>query len=257
LRLISNSDYSVTHRLSSFSSYKLTHKDNGQVTLDGNFKVYGKDNYWLSLYTYAKLDQNETKRALPTKLHLRFHHENNKIIGLGVEEWDVINRSSPDVLSAYGLLGGDIQNGWRGFGGVQAAYKISNSNIIYHKYLLGIKNKITQGQFEFSSNRVTPKRGETKEEDKWSNNINLIVDHKYSDKLKLSKDLKFNLDDSKVDVQIGGEYKIDNGTFLKAKVANDQSLSLSLTHNYRGLINFGFAARVILIKFKYINFSLL
>ena len=231
----------LTHTVSPLTKYMLIHKSDQKFTLDGNFGLWKNDNTLLSLYVLSILNQSSEKRSLSNKLHVRVHHEDNKVLSVGVEDWDVLSNYSPDVLSAWGIYGLEV-NGWRPFVGANVAYRLSSKNLSYHKYLFGLKQK------SFSTYAKA-------EVDKANNKLDLSLtyDSKVNNDLKLTADLKYIKDSSKevatttTDVTLVGEYRLDNLTFVKAKLSTDRSLVLSITRNFRQLLNFCFVTHVLII----------
>jgi hypothetical protein len=234
----------------------ITHKPNN-VTFDGNFKLWSKENVLLTLYTNVKLDQNEKKRELPSKVHLRVHHDDNKIVGFGFENLDPFKSHTPDVLSGWALFGGHAPHGFKSFGGVYTGYQLSSKALLFQRYLWGLKHRHLTSYVEFSHDRVTKKIKNTEgvEIDTISHekSVNVRVDGNVNRDLKVGGDVAYNIDTQKFETKVYGQYTIDKDTFVKAKLQNDNSLTVGLTHNYRGLINFGFVSRVI---YFYIRFSL-
>lgn len=248
-RLASSADYSITHNLSPVSSYMVTHKPDS-VTLDGNFKLYQQDKILLTLYANSKLEQNENKRELPTKMQLRFHHEDNKIISFGFEQLDPFKSASPKVLSTWGLFGGNLPNKFRFYAGAHTGFHLHNKTLLFHKYLVALKHRDVNGSLEFGIAQVPhkTKNAEGVEVDTFTNHraIAFKVNGLPVDKVKVGGDLHFNFDTKKLSTKVFGEYAVDALTNVKAKFENDHSLTLGINHNYKGLINFGFVSRVIL-----------
>jgi hypothetical protein len=234
----------LTYKVSSLTSFKITNKSNSSLNLEGNFKLHSQNNQWLSLFVNSTLNQSDKGMTLPSKFHLRYHHENNKIFALGFEDWDFVNKTSPDLLTGYGLYGRDLENGWRAFGGLNLGFSLNKSHVTFQKYLLGFKNKTFTGHLETAVNRLA-KKDETKtDQPNWNTELNLMLDHKYNDNLKISEDLKYNIDTNKVSVQLGGEYRLDSSTVIKGKINQDFSKSFGIMHNFRNLLNIGFAVKV-------------
>ncbi len=217
------------------------HKPNN-VTLDGNFGLYSQDQLRLSLYANVKLEQDEKKRELPSKLHLRAQHEDNKIFSVGVEGFDPVfgKCPAPQVVSAWGLYGLPLTNGYKAFGGAFLGLHLGSRSLQFQRFLLGVKHNNLTGHLEFAVNRVVDKDGAA------SNERSAIVrfDSTATNELKVGGDVSYNFNSKAVDAKLYGEYAIDSATFVKAKVQNDNSLTVGLTHNYKQLINFGFISKV-------------
>ena len=232
----------LTHNVSPLTRYMLIHRSDQKFTFDGNFALWNNNILHLSLYSLNALNQNNGDRSLTNKFHLRVHHENNKIFSLGVENWDVLSSKTPDVLSTWGIYGLDV-NGWRPFVGANVAYRLSSNKFVYHNYLFGLKQK------SFS----TYAKAEVKREEE-KLDLSLTFDSKVNSDIKVSADLKYSKAKDKelkkdiytTNVTLVGEYRLDNATFLKGKISTDNSLILSITRNFRQLLNFCFVTQVMI-----------
>lgn len=247
--VVNSADYSITHKISPFSDYQVSHKSNGQCALEGNFKIHDQPNWLIVLHTNQTLNQSQTKRELPSKFLIRVHHVDNKIFSVGFEDWDMLSGRNPDILSVSGVFGQPINNDYRGVFGIYTGFKLSSQNILFHKYLLGIKHKNFSAYIEAGMTTVQEKSVHSESklttiEEKTRKHVNLLVDGRLNDNLKLSSDLKVAIDSGIVDSRLAGEYRIDNETVFKMKLQNDNSIGASITHNFRKLITLGFAARV-------------
>lgn len=229
------------------TSYTVSHKKS-DVTLEGKFNLYRRDNLHVALYEKVILEQNEKRRALPSNLQLRIHHEDNKIISLGVENYDVLNRVQPNDLSASGLYGHDLRNGFRVFGGASALFRVSTSNFLNHRYLLGVRHRDVRATAELACNRVnTPVviEGEKSEKSEVQKVLDVKIDGVINSTLKTGADVNYNFDTKNFGMRVYAEHQFDSSTSLRARIDNFDSLTFGLVHNYRQLINFGFVSRVI------------
>jgi hypothetical protein len=229
-------DYSLTHTVNSENKYMIMHKPSN-ITLDGNFGLWRNKNVWVSLYVNSVLTQNSEKSSLNNKLHVRFHHEDDKIFSVGIEKYDPLNNCSPDVISSWGIWGCE-KNGWKPFVGANVAWSVSGKKLNYHKYLLGLKQKdwttYVQAHLEGCSKKT----------------FSVITDGKINKDLKVSGDWKLNHSKDnegkvcqKIDATIAGEYRLDASTFVKAKVSTDRTMSVSLNRNFRQLMTLGFTTK--------------
>jgi hypothetical protein len=221
--------------------------------MNGNFGVWRRDNVNVSVFADVSLTQNEKVRSLPSKVHVRVQHDDNKIVSVGFENTDVLNSHKPDVLSAWGLFGGNLPNGFKGFAGAYTGFQLSSNSLLFHKYLLGLKHKDLTGHLEAGINRVNNKSkvkdettGVETEVDStvMQKSVNLRVDGNLCRSWKLGADLAYNFDTTNLDAKVQGIYTLDSDTYLKVKAQSDNSLTLGLVHNYKGLINFNFVSKV-------------
>jgi hypothetical protein len=223
----------LTHTYSPWTKYLVSHKSDQSISLDGNFSLWSQDKTWLSLYANSNLQHEKNKWA--NKLHLRVHHDDNKIVSLGVEDWDVLSNNGPETLSAWGIFGFKVEQ-WRPFVGVGAGLSTQSKKIVYHKYLVGLKQKDWSLYAQLHAQMV---------KDAWKQEAGVIFDHRINKDIKVSADIKADVNDIKAaKLILVGEYRLDGDTFVKARVSNDQSVTLSLTKNYRQLINFSFLTKV-------------
>jgi hypothetical protein len=215
----------------------VSHKSDQSLSLDGNFNLWSQDKTWLSLYVNSNLQQD--KRKWNNKIQLRTHHDDNKIVSIGIEDWDIHSGKAPEILSAWGIWGFKADQ-WRPFVGVGAGLGLQSKNIAFHKYLVGLKQKDWTLYAQLHAERQS-KEGK----DSWAQNASVIYDHRINKDLKVSADLKADVNNIQAaKVAFVGEYRLDGDTILKARVANDQTCTLSLTKNFRQLINFCFLTKV-------------
>lgn len=220
--------------------------------LDGNFKLYAKDQTYVSLYTNTKLEQNEKKRALPSKLHVRVHHQDNKIFSVGVENLDIFKSTRPDVFSTYGLIGTEVQKGAKVYGGVYSGFQASSKAFLFHKFLAAYKHKDLTSYLEVGVNRKVEKstNEETKEVTEkisYTKSATWRIDANIQKGVTVGGDVAYNFDNAKVDTKLFGSVDLGDSTTFRWKVASDNSLYVGLLRNYRGLINFGFCSRFNLV----------
>jgi hypothetical protein len=228
----------LTHTYSPWTKYLVSHKSDQSLSLDGNFNLWSQDKVRLSLYVNSNLQQVD--RKWNNKIQLRTHHDDNKIISIGIEDWDVqSSNKAPEVLSAWGIWGFTADQ-WRPFIGVGAGLGLQSKSIAYHKYLVGLKQKDWSVYTQLHAQRQH-KDGK----DSWEQNASIIYDHRINKDLKVSADIKADINDlNKAKFVLVSEYRLDADSFLKARVSNDQTLTLSLTKNFRQLINFCFLTKV-------------
>jgi hypothetical protein len=227
----------ITHTYSPWTKYLVSHKSDQTLSVDGNFGLWSQDKVLLSLYVNSNLIHE--KKKWNNKIQLRTHHDDNKILSVGVENWDVCSKSGPETLSAWGVWGFKVEQ-WRPFVGIGAGFGLNAKKINYHKYLVGLKQKDWSVYAQLHAQRG--------EKDIWEQNAHIIYDHRVNKDVKVSADLKTNVKDlNTAKLVLVGEYRLDGETFLKARVSNDQTLTLSLTKNYRQLINFSFLTKVFFV----------
>jgi len=233
------------------SSYILTHKQK-EVSVDGNWKLFNNDNMYVSLYTWFKLEQDENSRKLPSKVHVRAHHDDNKVVSIGFEDYDVLGKDSkfPETISVWGLAGGELQKGWKSYAGAYTSFNWAVNRMQLHKYMAGVKQGRDFYTFvEAGINRkeVIVKDETTQTETKtypWIKTAAWKVFGKPCEDVRVWGDLTANFDDGAYSGRIAGEYKIEKNTFVKAKIATDRSLTLGITHNFNNFLNFGFVAQL-------------
>jgi len=224
--------------------------------LDGNFQIYHKDDLYLSLFSKNQYTQKDAVRSSDNRIQLRVHHSNNKIFSIGVEKWNTFESSHPDLLSLWGVCGHLLADGTQVMGGVGAGYSLGSKSLAYHKYLLGWKHKKCSGYLEtsFSHETVTEEHAETKvktTKDVLKKRVNLFSDSNINDKIKVSGELKIDLDNPKQpEATFASEYKIDDSTTLKKKISTDRSFTTGITHNYKNFVLFNITCRVSLKEGK-------
>lgn len=255
-KLTSNSMYTFTNMLSPISNFTLVHLPRMMI-MDGNFKLWNEKDHLFTLYLRSSLIQNEYTREMPTKLHLRYHFGDNYISSFGVESLNPFKSSKPDVISAWGLAGTSINsnnflNGFKVYTGSYTGISISQNALQFQKFLIGIKNGANlNSYFEYGTNRVNKKAKNIQGDEVDTYGFEKLLSIKLNgsiDKFKLGGDLVYNFNTQNLGAKVFVDYAIDNSTSIKAKLENNKSLIVGLTHNFKGSVNFG-----VVSKFDYFS----
>jgi len=210
-----------------------------------------KGNLAVSAFTKGKLEQDAKKRVLPTKVHFRVHHEDNKVVSFGVENYDPLTNLVPNVFSINAILGKTIKNEGsthQVFGGIHHAFNFTDQFFLYHKFLFGFKNSKIKSFLEFGLNNERKQiEGEEKDKPKFETIVHKVVDVKVdadvNDKLKVGLDLNVNFDDKKTETKLYSRYDIERGTAFKARLDNFNTVILGLSHKF-GFIDLSFTSRL-------------
>jgi len=237
----SAADFTINHNVSPNSSCMYINRPTSHI-LDGNFSLHRQNDLHVTLYTNMNLVQNEKKRSVNSKYSVRIHHQDNKIFGFGVEDYDpVFNMTAaPRNLTAFGLFGRNL-DGMRVFCGPQVAYNLASRAFAYNKFLIGVKNKVHTGYLEVLSNRVV-KTENSQEVVSRDNSVALRYDANLSNG-KVGADVTYRCGPQTVDAKLFGSYVTDNGTTVRGRIASDRSVNMSIVHNFRGMMNLGFISR--------------
>jgi hypothetical protein len=250
-----DSDYSLTYKPNRLSTLIFSHKDNGLTSLDANIGLFENDTNLFTLYTLNKFTQTGSRREFVNKVHVRAHHGDNKILSLGVEDWDPISKPAPDVVSATGVYGFRLAD-YKAFATFNLGYRISGKSLAFHKWAGVVRannfNAILELGFNQKAREIkNATTGTITKENYVSKEANLLVDADVLPDLRVGADARLNLDDSNIKLAVVGDYRIDSTTTFRAKIDNENTAVLSLNHNYRGLINFGIVSSVRLFKFNF------
>lgn len=217
--------------------------------MEGTFNVAERDTYGVTLYTNTAFTQSPLSRAIKSKLHFRVQHSDNKVFSVGFEDFDPLSNSHPTRLSLWNLYG-TRQADFKAFGGYYVAYDTNLSFVPFYKLLAGFKHSQVTAFLQANVNRtrvtttIDPSLGIKTTNVVNDPEISLTVDTKPRSDLKVFGDANYNVTAESLDVGVGTEYLIEQGTRVKGRVANDKSLVLSLIHNYRNTINFAMVAKV-------------
>jgi hypothetical protein len=186
------------------------------------------------------------------KLGIRLQNEDNMLVSLGVEDWDSFSGNSPHIFTGSTIYG-MIVNGWKPFFGVNIGYNSNTSKLQFHKYLIGLKQLDWSLMIHTDFNRKHISIPSTSD-NTYKYETTVICDGRVDKDVKLSSELTIDknplMKEPDVRFNIGGEFRIDSLTLLKAKVSSDQSMILSLTRNFRQLIDLSLTTRVIFLNFS-------
>ncbi len=167
-------------------------------------------------------------------------------MSFGIDDWDALSGNGPNIFKAWAIYGMFV-NGWRPFIGANVAYNANTSRLHYHKYLIGVKqadwSMIVHTDFNKKHIAIP-----CTSDNSYKNETTIICDGRVDKDVRLCSELKCDknpiMKEPDVRFNIGGEFRIDSSTILKAKFSSDQSLTFSLTRNYRQLIDLCFTTRV-------------
>jgi len=233
----SGADFTITHLISPLSRCIYINKPNINI-LDADINLHKEKDITVSLYNNSTLIQNQKARAFSGETSLRFHHQDNKVFGLGVEGYDPVfaTTTAPRNITAFGLYGMN-KDGVKVFCGPKFAYNLHDKMFAYQKFLVGLKNKNHTAHLEFNSNikKTVENSVETVSRDnsmalRFDSNLNVA---------KVGGDLTYQCSKNAIDGRLYASYVVDKSTTLRAKVDTNKALSASVVHNFAGM-NVGF-----------------
>jgi hypothetical protein len=217
---------------------------------DGNFSVWQQDLRNLTLFTSLTYDnknkgKENAKESLNSRFALRYNHNNNQIFTLGLDKFDYMKGSPSTVLVNY-VHGGEVRPGARVYGGYQLGFNFSSKSVALHNFLLGFKDKNFSAFAEAILNKKESefeKSYSLRANSKVNDNLNFLAKITYGPK-KVKDENNKEITVQAVDAELVGDYNLGDGTKLKGRISNDNSLTLGLLHNYNKLVNFGFVSKV-------------
>jgi hypothetical protein len=247
--LENNADYTVTFNLNKDSSFFVTHKNNWAM-FDGNFSLWQQDLRNLTLFTSLTYDnknkgKENAEEKLDSRFALRYRHNNNQVFTLGLDKFNLYKNSPTTALVSY-LHGGEVAPGKNVYGGYQLGFNFSNKSVASHNFLVAYKEKnlLAFGEVAMIKNESGyDKNYSFRANSKVNENLNFLGKITYGPK-KIKDEKKNEIIVQSLDAELVGEYNFGEGTKLKGRIANDNSLTLGLLHNYNKLVNFGFVTKV-------------
>ncbi len=190
------------------------------MELDGNMALHTHNDIHLSIYHNTKFEQNETKRSLDKKAHLRVHHP-NAIFSFGYQNQNPFNSFIPPVLSTWMLGGIQKDCGTILFGGLQAGFCLEKKALGFTGLLLGLKHSKFTGFLDYNLTRCKKTEettdGEKKDIVTNSHNLKVFFDSKCCPDTLVFGEATTDLA-SLQSVVVGAEYNLGNNTNIKAKV---------------------------------------
>jgi len=252
IQLEVNSEYALKNSCPKGTT-EIKHKQNS-LEVESNCSIYDKEKVGVKLFTNFVLEQDKAKRQAPGKIHVRVHHDDDKILSLGVENYDIFNNWTPDTLSGWFLYGKSLDKGTKQvFGGVQTAFKLSSKDFLYNKVLLGFKTKELKSFLEFGFLNEK-KQMENEEKGKLTTVVHKVVDlkvdYEVNEKLKVGGDINLNIDTMLPDIKLYKKFLIEKGTTVKVRLDNFETLIMGLSHTF-GKIDVSMTARLKHIKPKF------
>ncbi len=85
----------------------------GEVSFESEYNHWSKDNLSVGSFVKAVVSQSEKSCSSDSKVQLRVHHNDNLLLTLGAEEWNVC-KGSPQVFAIGGSYGKVTEGGDKG-----------------------------------------------------------------------------------------------------------------------------------------------
>lgn len=247
-------DYSLNHTISPFTKYTISQlKDT--TTINGNLGLYGNRLHYLSLYTLLKLNTKEDNMSYNLKTHLRYHFSNHTMLSAGIEEFEHTKESKPNYVSFCLLHGHGLENGLKFYGGLYTGYLIQEKMIKFQQLMISFKNSSFNSLLNFTMNNNRSNQSSLPDKDSnekatgFDKSLSLKIHNKLSDNITIGGDIDFNINSYSLSNRLFTNYQLNQDTLLKSKWEdNDRSVTLTMNHNFRGLLRFGVSGKYILVR---------
>ena len=260
--LSSLSDVTLSHAFP-FMKFSITQAQN-KTTVNTDSVILNKGKHSISLLSKLRFDVNEKLSALPISSYIRYHYDKHTMFSVGVEDVDVLKEKYDGLVKAYALRGKKLDNGIKIYGGVCSGYQLKDKINQFVSFALSLKNKTINALMNFGLNRKEnlplndASEGEQKCKcslEKYEKVISVKADNKMTKKLTLGGDTEFNITNNEVKSRFFAMFDVDPSTKVKAKWEDkDKSVTMTLIHNFRGLLNMAVSGKVYGVKKE--NYSL-
>ena len=220
-------EYSLKHK-GRAATINLKHKASGETTVDADSKLYAKDNLTLRSFSKFVLNQNERKKNLDATVMLRFHHKNNALLSLGVENWSALN-GSPDTVSAYTSYGQNTDGANLVFN-TYLNYNFVQKFLPKATFLVRAEKGDIHGYLQAAVSRTRKETDEAENPVRIDQEIDLLAKFvKVIDsKKKVGATIAYNLESKKSDAAIYFSHVLDR-VRLNARVTTDRALTVGVT----------------------------
>lgn len=230
-------EYSLKHKCQR-ATINLKHKAVGETTVDADAKCYNKDNLTLRTYSKFVLNQNEKNKNLDATVMLRFHHKDNALFSVGVENWSALN-GSPDTVTAYTSYGNN-NNGANLVFNSYFNYNFIHKFLPKATFLVRAEKGDIHGYLQANVIRNRVETNETENPVHINQAIDLLakVVKVIDPKKRLGATIAYNLENKKSDVAVYWSQVLDR-VRLNARVTTDRALTVGITSAFDDVtINF-------------------
>jgi hypothetical protein len=201
-------------------------KEGDDLSHEMEVDLWKSDNKDHSVGFYKHNSVNLTNRSVKSNYQLLYNFKNSYLFNLGVRNWRVLKRETPQEFSVGGVAKFKVQD-FDAWGGANLDFKSKSIEKI--NFALGGSFKNFNELAEVSLNRID----EGEHLGKFDHEVNLHVESKVNDDLNVfaHADIKSNFSESEYNV--GAAYAVDKLTTFKLKANNNKNLTLSLNRAFK------------------------
>lgn len=233
-------EYAIKHKCPR-ATIDVKVKDQGESTLEAEANCLEKND--LRLTSYGKVVHNfgENSKSCNANVMLRFHHKNNSLLSLGLENWSAC-KGAPEVLSAYTSYAHNAE----GYNLVFNSYfnfDFKNKFLPLARFLLHAKKGDFNGYFQANVNRSQVDTEDKENPKATSQAVDLVFKflNQVCPKTRVGGAIRYNLEDKKSDAVIVVAHTLDR-VKLNGKLATDRTLTFGVTSVFDD-ITVNFAAK--------------
>lgn len=256
----STSSYNLLQKVSSSHKYKLSHQVRnsqtefnhnslGETNVEHENLFYQRPNYDLGAYFNMNLDQGEYRRNFLTAASLRYHHKDDLMLSLGVDNWDPL-AFSPKNLTLNLSLGRRIKEKYKLSLNTYLSYSRSMQVISDAKFYVIGRTNDTNALIEIVNNNSVDNNVTIDEKNNSSNvsshsiRINSRFNKVLNDKVVLGGNFSHDVNSKTSTFDLLGSFKIDRVKII-SKLSSDRSLSLGINSVFDGIaLNFGVKSKL-------------
>jgi hypothetical protein len=236
-------EYGIKHKTQSHT-LEFKHKANGEISFEADAKCVEKDQLTMRTLSKITLDQGENRKNVNADVMMRFHHKNNALLSLGVENWSPL-KGSPETFSFYTSYGHNAEVANVSFN-TYFNFNVTHNFLPQAKFLMHGQKGDTTGYLQANLNRKQVETDDIKTPKVIAQAVDLVlkVVQTFNSKTKLAGSVRYNLDDKKTDATIVASHLVDR-VKINAKLSTDRSFSVGVTSVFDD-VTLSFAAKSVL-----------
>ena len=247
--LSTSTELIIRYNYSQKTYFSLTNNKDINI-INFNFPVFRK----IFLSGKMPFNNNEKEETKPSSFYLNFDLNNsNSLTGINLLEYHLKKSIIPNVIALYYIQKSKLYGKNISYG-LYSGYSILKNYFKFYKCLFTLKGEKINTIFDISFDR---NKNDEKLYDK-TLSLKTFVD--VNKLYKLGGDTKYNTSEEKVDTRLFFNYNPKKYTVIKGKYENnDNSISLSICQQFRGLMKFNITGKFNIINndslFKFPSFK--
>lgn len=198
------------------------------------------------------MDEKEESYSLSALVKYSYGNCTNLMVG--IDGYDHAKGERPNILSVHCAHGRNLANGINVYGAVIAGYLLKEKQLKYQRTVLAGRNSFFDVMLEYNIDKIEQSISDVSMSTEnpsvnFKKTIGLAIVTNLSPHFTVGGDTEFKINDHLLTNRLFTNFQLSNETILKTKWEDtDKSVTLSLSHCFRGLLTLGMTGKFNMVK---------